>query len=361
MKSATAGPRWWERDAVRIWAPLAAVLAACLQTFAYAGYQGFYGEFGVDASEVGIDYSSILKRTATPLALSLVAVVVLLAFIGLVVPAGIALWRSGRESERDRELQRAYPARGGRGILLFCVWLLLVRIVAPLTDGVATLIALLAVTTLAICTDAWFAKRGGEPSTLSLFLEPRLQGGFRHLLVLTLAVLAGAAVGEGWLALLVVGPAIFWIDRSLSPPTGTAPPPPFTERLRRLPLWFVSMFTLLVAAGVAFILVLQLDWTLQVAHLEKKIGLVRAGGELPFSPFAPFGLIQPQARRVTVRWLAQEPPRLFLDPMGNRRPVALTFFGEGSGRAVFFDPQSRTVVRVPSGSVYMESQVGEIP
>ncbi len=115
-------------------------------------------------------------------------------------------------------------------------------------------------------------------------------------------------------------------------------------------------------AAVALTLVAQLDWTLRLAHLDEKTRAVRAGNELPFEPFAPFGLIQPRVQEVVVTWIGQDPAPSSLSADGANspdRPVLL--FGQNSGTTVLYDRTMNTILRVPSGSVYMVTSARGIP
>lgn len=115
---------WWDRDPIKLWAPLAALFVALLQTAAYAGYQVFYGAFGVAADEVGFDYSSILRRTSVTIAISFITTVLLLSILTLLIPFGVKLYRAGEVDNRSRALTQPYPDRAGWQAGLIFVWLL---------------------------------------------------------------------------------------------------------------------------------------------------------------------------------------------------------------------------------------------
>jgi hypothetical protein len=289
--------RWWDRDPVKVWAPLAAVVAAWLQTVAYAGYQAFYAAFDVRADEVGFDYTGTLRRSAVPIFISFVLALLVLSFLAVILPlVGRAMLVAGRDKERSRQLTQAYPGRAERQAVLLVVWIVFMVVVAWLTQGVVTLAGSGAVTAGLLALDALRSRARDEPSTLSLFLEPRRQRGLRHLLVLVLATAVGAGVRD-WRLLPLFAIGLYWADRTFSAETADRAPS-FWERVRLVPLGFVSAATVLLVAGLALGLVSQLDWTLRAAHLDRKLRQVHAGQALSFEPFAPFGLIQPQALAV---------------------------------------------------------------
>lgn len=131
--------------------------------------------------------------------------------------------------------------------------------------------------------------------------------------------------------------------------------------MRRIPFWPVIVVADIGIAALALGLVAQLDWTLRVADLDEKIQAVRAGRELSIEPFAPFGLIQPQAQEVTATWIGQAPaPPSLSEVVGHPPGRPLILFGQNSGTTVLYDRGMNVVLRVPSGSVHMVTSVPEL-
>jgi hypothetical protein len=348
--------RWWERDPVKLWAPIGALVAAGLQTQAYAGYQAFYGEFGVRADEVGFDYAGTLRRSSVPIFVSFALVLITLSLLALIGPPFVRLlWVAGRDDERSRLLASSYPRRGGRQTSLFVVWTFLSLILLRVFHGVTALVGVVIVTGVSLVLDGVFSSARNEPSTWNLFLQPRPQGGLRHLLVLAGALVLGSQI-HGWVQLPVFVVAIYGLDRALDKNRPDRAPP-FRQRISQIPFGPVTALAVLVVGVLAVVLVSELDWSFRVAHLDVKARQVRAGGGLAFEPFAPFGLIQPQALRVTVTWIGSTPAPPPFEVGGRATPLVLTLFGQDSGTAVFYEASTETVFRLPSGSVSMATPI----
>lgn len=358
MAAAVEEHRWWDREPVKAWAPLAALLAIALQTVAYAGYQAFYAAFGVGADEVGFEYTQTLRRTSAPLALSFIFILLLVSVLGLALALVVPMLR-GSESERTRELRHTYPRRALRQAGLVVAFMTALSVILRMFHGSAVLFLGSSAIVALLSFDAWRSHVNVEPSTVSVFLEPRPQRGLRHLLILVAALTIGGSIRD-WRLVPVFAVTIFGVDRALSPDT-SAEAPSFYERLLRVPTWFVGIAALLTLGSLALGLVAQLDWTFRLAHLDQKLRRVRSGAELSFQPFAPFGLIQPQALIVRVSWIGANAPAPFLDVDSKTQVRLLTYFGHNSGTAVFYDPKSGNVLRLPSGSVYLERHPPDIP
>ena len=355
-----ANRHWWDRDPVKLWAPMAALVAAWLQTVAYAGYQAFYAAFGVRADEVGFDYTGTLRRSSVAIFISFAMVLLFLAFLAMLLPFVGVTWVAGSESGRSSQLARDYPARARRQLGLGAAWTLTLVVTARLTEERVTVAVYVVVSACLLALDAGWSRLRGEPSTLSVFLEPRPQRGVRSLLVLGAALAIGAGVND-WRMLPLVAVSVFWFDRAVSRDTADRAPA-FTERIRLVPLGFVSALATVVIAGVAVGLVTDLDWTLRLAHLDAKRLKVRGGDALGFEPFAPFGLIQPQALRVAASWIGSDPPPAPFPPPvdGRPQPYRLTLFGRDSGTTVLYDSATTPFCGCRPGSLYVTSAVPEV-
>jgi hypothetical protein len=85
---------------------------------------------------------------------------------------------------------------------------------------------------------------------------------------------------------------------------------------------------------------------------------VYAGRGIEWTPyhFNPLLIAAPRAEEVHVRWTANNPPSEFQADAGQatkERPLVL--FGSAGGTSVFFDPSTKKVLRLPSGSLVIVS------
>jgi hypothetical protein len=102
--------RWYDREPLSIWLPLAAVAGGTVQTVAYVGYKLFYNSFGVRPEEVGYEYTSLIPRTAFQLALISSGVIAFLgllslsaAFYGGMLKPMFDDWRASRRPQPETD------------------------------------------------------------------------------------------------------------------------------------------------------------------------------------------------------------------------------------------------------------------
>jgi hypothetical protein len=312
---ATTPRRWYEREPLAIWLPLAAMATATIQTVAYAGYKFFYGSFGVRPQEVGYDYTSLIPTNAFQLAL-ITSFALLLLGVGSVV---FAIWgvmlkpivddlRAPGTSAVDTAQPRARLVKIF-GRIVYVAWLdstVDEPAEAPARDpglrplalaissmigalaivnasglGASAFLALwLVISLVLLLIGHLHARDKGRPerSVLSSLLAPRAYRGSRRLIVIGLAASSSAAaVAYGPGPLLAVVAAIFVADRVTPVVDVREEPVPGGGRSRWLrAVTILGSTGLIVLAGLLF----ALPAALRASNLDHKVQQVLVGSDL---------------------------------------------------------------------------------
>jgi hypothetical protein len=359
--AAATTKRWFDREPLKIWIPVSAVLTGVLQTVGYLGYKDFYQQFGVKPEEVGYDYASLFPRTAFQITL-----VVTLALLGLALTSLLfAIAGAGASSGANvgvleliskREWKAAVAAgTGSKGtLLIICVFgLVLNNPVGLLIPAIVTLLAV-----------AWQHALPLENRSAPVYRDSRR--------LLMLLVFAGALVlfkseDADWRWPFGIALAVFAIDRSI-------PVRPVREKLvvgDGIPQWLLGTLFLAAFAAAAFAALVAFGFYGE-DRIMVKVEQVKHGQSLAYDPLNLWAIAEPRADRVAVRWIAPHPPPPFA--ACSKEPcdeVLLTYFGQSAGTSVFLsaerapDQSTRAlrpaleVYRLPTSAVVMRNDIGD--
>jgi hypothetical protein len=362
----TFSERLVAREPLRAWAVLVGVTALTVQSLAYSTTDWFYSFFGVSPEEVGMGYADMLGRKALHVALLSIAGLLFLAALSFAVAfygaLGVAGWVS---TVRDR--WRDSTARAGGELtashaLLFLPFLVAYTLTLGSTGMDPGLLFLVFLAAFFV-TDAALtvARTGTYQSALHLSLFARHNYSAARLLLI-LVVLAGflAAGGTsfGSVVFSVFIVALFSMLLPRAKDLEEAVAPAAVVRLRRLySRWFLGLVAVCVVGGLAMASVGGVAWLLD-RNLSPMVEQVYVHGrELDHNrlDLNPLMLAAPKADAVEVRWVADRPPREFLSGDGTTRTIRLILFGQANGVAVFFDPATKTTLRLPASSLVMTS------
>jgi hypothetical protein len=345
--------RWHDREPLRVWVPLSALIAAVIQTIAYLGYKTFYLSFGVRPEEVGYDYATLFPRTILQVTLlfllALFALGLLSAIFALYGAFGLGMFRVGKGAEAQRDSRagsRQLNIAVGASALVF-VFLSIGAFRGP--SLFAWFFAGLILATVFL--EHVLALRASQQpwSWLMAFSRPRAYRGGRRLALIGAAtwIVVTYDVTGGEALLIVLG--VYAADR-LIPVVNPAP-------LNRVEgggssPWLWGLVVLLVT-GVVATLALTYFGNLVPKGVRDKQQRVRAGMSLVYDPVDPFVLAEPQADRVLVRWVGVRAT----PPLKRDEDVAMTFLGQNNGVSVFLhvSVKGTVVYRFPTGMVAMSS------
>jgi len=361
---------------VSLWAPVAAVLAAALQMAAYTGYQLFYESFRVSPDETGLEYSTILVRSALQLlllfSLVLLLLVMLSALIAFYGSLGYVYYRWKRRGEA-RNLGRLFPQRASRYGLLPIVWLVAVLAAAFLTslglpksifsDAGTYFFLLLVMPSLAVVIGehVYLRYRGrAEPSLLDLCSNDMTVGGLRRVVLIGASMLVGFSTGGRFSLLGALGAtlSVLVLDAVVSrimdvKVSRTARRVTLVEILRSR--WLRNVVFLLVLSLAPLLALGASDRLIRLSQIEPMVNDVRNGKQLTYEPLRvnPFLLAQPKALSVEVLWVSNVPPPKGFEAKREGDPPSrqLTYFGRAQGTAVFYDTKEDVVWRLSVGSI----------
>lgn len=343
--------RWYDREPLAIWLPLAAVAGGTVQTVAYVGYKLFYNSFGVRPEEVGYEYTSLIPRTAFQLALIISLALLLLsvlsfsiAFYGVLLKPILDDWR-GPKSSTMKDI-------GGRGwavAIVSCMCALGVHAATAVSGSNFLGVILGFYVALLLIGHAHARSEGrAESSLLSALLAPRVYRGNRRLILIG----AGAAlptldVSPGPETILMTVLVLYGFDRMIPVVDKREVDAPGGGRSK----WLWRATVLGSTGAIAFVFLAALSAVLEASHLDSKVQQVRSGHRLTYSVLNPFVLAEPRADPVRVRWVAGRPPSPF-----TRKPRVLTYLGQNGGTSVFLDTRiaPEAVYRVPASAVTIE-------
>jgi hypothetical protein len=376
-----------QREPLRLWAPVAAILAAALQMAAYTGYKLFYQSFGVTPEETGIEYSSILVRSALQLLLLFVVVLLLLTTLSLMVsfyPAlGWLFYRWNRSREAGN-LARIFPSRASRYGALGIVWfagflggfIVLARLSSgsKVDGGITVFVLFVWPLLLAVLGEHLYLRLRSrpEPSLMDLCVSDVMVGGIRRITLFFGALLLGSAMpSASILDMMEVALAVFVLDaiasRIMDASVGKSA---HLTRVRDIlrSRWLRDAFIFALLMLVTFIGVGSFDRLIRLSKIDSMVTEVANGGQLTYQPnqLNPFLLAQPKAISVEVLWISSAQPPDGFEPQGADRSTVpsrrLTYFGQAQGAAVFYDkdsPNGTPVVRrLPVGSIEIRHALG---
>lgn len=351
--------KWYERDAISIWAPVTAVSLATAQSLSYFIHRFFYeSAFGVLPEEVGSDYATLLVRNALPLAVLSAAWIAVLAAMTPVAAFFVRINMGMDERDKVLAADPLSAGRKGRRLVLTIAVCAVLILSLDLPNPAMTLVMAFSALLVALTVDEIIARRRGEVTTwLRHFTATRYYPASRRLSLIIITTLlawiilsdlpSDASFATTSSALVVATMFVYLIDvvvssRSITEVASSHVRLAFGDSGRWLRALVLITFTALVG--------LTLTLTMPYFYDERRVELYLANlgaGRVENDIFSQSQLFQPVIRPVQAQWIGADVPSNW----GGQDARSLWYLGTSAGIGVYYDPLSKELLRLPSANI----------